>query len=859
MSDWFLTFNLQQAPAPDAPSGTGLDAAARTAAEKDWSHRLRVAAGDDAALLGLLRGESPPEVKLAAIASLTSEAALKAAEREFRDHDRRIHRLAKQRHALAVAQREARTRAAAVIEDARALARESQIPLNLLVDIDRSWQALDASLLDAGQVAEYAALTAQMATVTRERAELPLKIRHWTAQANDALALLKTVCADAARGSQGRDRLAAVSAQARSAIAAAPPEAVAANVLDELTRTVALCPQLDERLRVLEGKARDLIRQWTQLAPLADASLEAALQARFAQFQHEREQASEHRRAEQRERGLERQRVLREQQAQALNAQLDLAEAALAGGQLGPTHGHMVEIDRLLGGHAAEGEQRRRIDMLQSRYAQLKGWQHWAGGRARDELVQQAEALAAATGGSPAEARELRLSIKQRADLVDDMRARWKDLDRLGGATSRSLWQRFDAALKTAHEPVARTLAAQRLARTENLLARERLLAELEAVPLNSVGENLTAADMRSLAGGLERFQAAWRKLGPIEHTVPQRAREPLVERMNSALQRVEAPLHEARRLARHQREGLVARAQALAKAVDTGARDRDLVGKVRELQTQWQEHARAMPLARADETALWTDFKTALDLAFSAREAVVHAREAEFLAHAAERMRVISLLEGLGADTPPVQLRRTLADTQAQWMRLGPAPRSEAAALEARYRRAHDTAHRWLATSAERSWHAICDALEAKLSLCEELAGGTVSDAQQTELARRWSALPVLPEPLEQALAIRAGLPGTKAQGGVGPLTASTDELLLQLEAAWGLESPPAFEPARRLLKLQAMKAALESRRPTALPPTPEQCLTEVLRRTELEALQRERLGKALFALRRRGSLSAG
>ena len=127
-------------------------------------------------------------------------------------------------------------------------------------------------------------------------------------------------------------------------------------------------------------------------------------------------------------------------------------------------------------------------------------------------------------------------------------------------------------------------------------------------------------------------------------------------------------------------------------------------------------------------------------------------------------------------------------------------------------------------------------------------------------ELASRWAALPVLPPALEQALALRAGLAITSPPGAnPRPLEASTDELLLRLEAAWGLNSPPAFEAARRQLKLQEMKAALETRRPAAAPVTPEQRLTELLRRTTLDAVQRERLGAVLIALRRRGPLDAG
>lgn len=848
MRDWLFDFNPHQAHAASAPADAGPTAPAADAGE--WSSLLQSALGDDDALLALSRGESAPlDLKLAAIAALSTEAALKAAEREFRDHDRRVHRLAKQRYTLAVAQREARARAAGLIDDARALSHEALIPVNHLVDIDRGWQSLDANLLEPAQRAEYAALMAQLAALTRERADQPLKLKRWTEQAREALARLKVVSADAAAGAQTRSQLADAGAAARAVIDSAPQEAASVPVLGDLARAVDIGARLDERLGLLDDASRDLAQRWAEVAPLADAALDALLQQRVAQWQQAQEQAREQRRAEQRERTKERDRALREQRLQALAAALDLAEAALADGQLAPTHAQLIEIDKLLDGGASAGALRGRIDAVQAQYAQLKGWQHWGGGRARDELVQQAEALAAAAASGPVDAQGVKLSTRQLAELIDDMRARWKELDRLGGATSRSLWQRFDSSLKAAYEPVARQVAVQRSAREQNLQAREQLLAELAAVPLPGTDEGATEPDWRALAGVLDQFQAAWRRLGPIEHTVPHKARDALVERMNSLVQRVEAPLQEVRRVARLQRERLVARAKALADA----AQGRDLVDRVRDLQAQWQQHARGLPLARNDENALWVEFKTAIDGAFSAREAVFSARDAEYKAHGAERVALIERLEGLADDTPAAQLRRTLAEVDTLWQRAGPAPRNDAAALEARFRHARDGVRQRLADSAQRGWQATCDALEAKLALCEAQEGGIDAAATNDELAQRWSTWPVLPEPLEQVLAQRAGLPAASARSAVAPLKDSTDELLLQLEAAWGLASPPAFEAARQMLKLQAMKAALETRRPAAPPATPEQRLAELLRRKALDVPQRERLGRVLATLRRR------
>ncbi|HSM21823.1 MAG TPA: DUF349 domain-containing protein, partial [Rubrivivax sp.] len=321
----------------------------------------------------------------------------------------------------------------------------------------------------------------------------------------------------------------------------------------------------------------DPVLRWQQLPPLADALLGDLLDRRFEQWQHSRREAQQARLAQQREQVKARQKATRHERTGNLVEELARAEAALAEGHPAATHKHLVRIDELLHGGASTGDLRGRIDALQAGYAQLKGWQHWAGGRARDELVLQAEALAAATAGA-ADAPTVKLSTRQRVEVIDDLRARWKELDRLGGATSRSLWQRFDAALEVAYQPVAAQLAALRAARQQNLLARQQLLEALESVALPEPGDGEAVPDWRSMAGALDHFRSAWHKLGPLEHTVPHKARPSLVERMKAAVARIEAPLHEARRAARLGREQLVAHAHALAAEASAGAHGRDLV-----------------------------------------------------------------------------------------------------------------------------------------------------------------------------------------------------------------------------------------------------------------------------------------
>ncbi len=892
MPDWL--FKKNKAPAADRPEGTApepetgsrsVQMQAASTPVIDWAQKLQSAQGDDIALLALTREGAPVDVKVAAVGALTGEAALKLAERELRDRDRRVHRLAKQRYLGQVALRETAEQAGRLIEAAKALVEEPLIAANVLVKLDRDWQALDLALIEAGQRGEFEALLAQLAALTRERGDHTLKIDRWTVEARQALALLQAACTAAAAGTQDRGHLAATCAWAHPILEAEPGEDTSAALRESLRGALQMGAQLDERLAVLDellhapspagatalperpasdasaesgATPLDPASRWLALAPLADASLAAALSQRFEQWQQARDQAHQARRAERRERALGREREVRLQRTGTLATALERAEAALAAGHLVDTHKHLLEVDELLHRGASGALLAPRIDAVQAEYTRLKGWQHWGGGLARDELVLQAEALAAATLGEPG-AEIMKLSIRQQAEVIDDLRARWKELDRLGGATSRSLWQRFEAALKIAYRPVAAHLDVQRAARAQNLQARNQLVEALNAVALADQDEAGAVPDWKALAAALERFQGDFRRLGPLEHTVPRRERDKLVERVNAAVLRLEAPLNEARRAAQIERERLVASATTLAGEARAGASGREWISRARELQAEWQRHAAALPLARAVENALWARFKADIDAVFSARDAAFSARDAEFRANGAARAALIERVAALAADTPPAELKRTLAEVDTQWQRLGLAPRGDAAALDAQFFRARDGVRQLLVTSGQRGWHATCDLLLAKLALYEEFEHGADSAEARAALEQRRAAQPVLPPAWEQALARRAALVGSEPRNGLGS-GATPDDLLLQLEAAFQVDSPPAFAASRRDLKLRAMKAALEGRQRGAQSPlAPNELLAAAIECAALDDLQRERLGNVIAALRERGPTSVG
>ena len=907
---------VQASKQPVAPSPEQI--AAQVADKAAWESKLQAALGDDAALLAIANDSPLIDIKHAAVEALASEEALKRAEREFRDHDRRVHRAAKQRHESMVNRRLAAVSVAKLMETAAVLLHEPSIPANRLVELDRAWAALDQTLLDEKQQADYLALWTKLSALTRERGEQQLQARRWLADAEPALSQLTSRCADVVEvvdvvdGMAERAMLAEARAKVDAVLATAPATQANAHAQAqaieaksaELQRALQLATDIDTRLALLEEFQQPLplpvtesvvvektdaapetaapkppspASRWRALAPVADARIAAALDARFAQWQSAKSDARQARTVEARQHAKEESKAVKQARNDALAVIVtDLvakAETALADGHLAESTKFLTAIDEACAnakGAALEKTLQTRIETLQAETARLKGWQHWSGGRVREDLVLEAEALAKASSAE-------KVAVKQHADAIENLRNRWKELDKLGGATSRPLWQKFDAALKTAYQPVAVHLAKLKAVRQENLAARNSLLGTLDAVkiadaaaevpptapaesappvatpetapdaaPATASGtSSATAPDWRALARALDHFQTEWRKCGPVEHTVPHKAQAALAARMKASVARIDAPLTAARQRAQTEREQLIARAKALA----TDIRNREVIAKVRQLQTEWQAHAKTLPLMRQVENALWTEFKSATDAVFTQRDALHATRDAEFKANQATRETLIARLAALAADTPATEIKRSLAEADGEWRKCGEAPRAAAAKLESQFRAARDAAQQFLAGSAKRGWHNICDTLAAKLVVCVEAEAGASAD-----IGERWTALPPLPSVWEKALGARF----TNAQSGIAA-DFDTDEAfdeiatqLLQLESALEIESLPAFQAARRDLKLRAMKAAIEGRQSAATTNADiERWLAEVLAQSNVDAVTHARVATIVAALR--------
>ncbi|MCV2360495.1 DUF349 domain-containing protein [Paucibacter sp. TC2R-5] len=653
-----------------------------------------------------------------------------------------------------------------------------------------------------------------------------------------------------------------------------------------------------------EPAAASPSQQWQALAPVADAALARVLTQRFEQWRQAQQraqrpaetsaQASETTAAPARAKPARKQAAqlsdATPEQAQQFASLLAQAEAAQAAGLLSDMQALLQQIDAGLTGvkpaSLDEGLRERHHALLAER-SRLRDWEQWGGALALDALVAEAESLAQATlaaapaaalpaaeATEPAEAsssedtpaptepttdaqaappasKPAKLNLKAQREAIQDLRKRWKEVDRLSAGAGHALWPRFDAALQTANEPVAAQLAELKLAREANLASREQLLAELDGFAAPEAGFAGLAGESaahywKECLRALSAFQLAWRQLGPVEHTVPMAKREALLQRQRASLERLEAPLQQARRSAEAQREQLIKQAEGLLQELQQNPQLRDVTQRVRDLQAEWQSQARSLPLARGSENDLWARFKAATDAVFAQRSAAFDARDAELAGTLAAYEALLARLDALTVATPDAEIRRTLAEVDRSWRQGGELPRGLAAGLDARLQAAHAAALQILDGRSQMIWQAQCEALDAKLKLCEakESTGSVANAAPETaadeaEFAQRFAALPALPDDWEQALKQRM------------PATAELDEILLQLEAALDLPASAEMQAARRQLKLKALKDALEGRG-AALQGAQQQAawLREALRASNCSAAQTERLHGLIKAL---------
>jgi DNA repair protein SbcC/Rad50 len=428
----------------------------------------------------------------------------------------------------------------------------------------------------------------------------------------------------------------------------------------------------------------------------------------------------------------------------AVRTLLDQVEQALEEGHLAEADAAAKRIKALVGGASLRGTLTSRLQRAQTRLGELSGWAKWSAEQHREHLITTAEELLAANHG-----------IDTLASAVPALREQWKRLNAQAPAPQGE-WERFDAALTKAYQPVAAQRAEESARREQARSDKEALCTEWEAFGATIDWER---PDYNAIESRRSQLLKRWRA-APLAGFRDERL---LRKRFEALLGLVDQRLAAARKAEIHRREQLIEAAEALRSAPDLRA----AMAEAKALQERWRNGV-SLRLPRADEQKLWRRFRGACDAVFARRDAQRAEQAAERDRQAQARTAVLDAFASTLELTDASQVKRALAQFRTDWdaVKAGPGGAPDDG-LEARARQLLQRAQRRIDTLHRDAYRARLEAL-----------------AQP--------ATP--PDPLDaETLAA-----GRKA----------CESLLIDLEIALDLPTPEEFAPARRQRQLERLQS---------------------------------------------------
>lgn len=789
---------------------------------------------DEAAAVAFIRSCNVAEARLLAAQKIHTRASLEQVQKAMRDTDRRVARLMQQQLAALSAQEATQRRAQGLLDQAHALLAEPALRANQVVELERAWQAIGApateslTQFDHLRLALHARLQAQaglqrrlLDTIASLRGLLLDTGADWSTieqAGRDLDAMLEVVRQDAELAGLPRqllpellglhEQLQQVAGQreAERALAAAlpasdaPPAAGSGAIAELATQQAAPTPQAD---------AGENTEARTEPADLAGPPAVPGTPAEPAEpAEHERRRPARERQAK--PANVESAADASQRRTQ-FTAALEGLQAALAEGALQ----RAMEQARMLRSFDEEGlrlapERRAALAAARAELARLQGWARWGTSVSREELLAAVEALP-----------QQDLALPELAKKVGSMRERWIALDASSGAAPRAAWLRFDAACTAAYAPVAAHHAALATTRAENAVKAQSLLEEVVEFARQAGVADIdsatgsTTADWRGIAQFCQRMRQAWQRLGPLDRKEQ--------KRLDAAFARAMQPLHAP--LETQQALEIILREKLIAEVAVLSPQARETLERVQALQARWQEQARAFPLPRQAEQALWERFRGACDAIFAQRKLAGMAADAQRADNLQAREALCSALEASLADPAATDAQRAslLREVRAKWDAAGQVPRQAHAALQSRFDAAVQALQSAQLVRQRDTARQYASAVLQRLQLCESAESQFLQNTHDavpvTQLRAQWHALPPVSADMDQVLGARfdAAIDAlekadTAYADRLQRNQAERDVLLLGLEIAGGLESPPAYRRERLELKVQGLKSTLEN-----------------------------------------------
>jgi len=495
---------------------------------------------------------------------------------------------------------------------------------------------------------------------------------------------------------------------------------------------------------------------------------------------------------------------------EAVLAQLDVLEQAIAGGHLAAADAAAKQIKSMLGSSKPQAAIESRLHSLQAQLETMRGWARWGTQQAREKLTAAAQELLV---GEP--------EVEQLATAISALREEWKRLN-AHAAASKAEWESFDATLEQAYQPVAAYRAEQAERQAEARAAREALCANWET--------ELAAVDWaQTHFKVLEALRAEWIQQWRAAPQTGFRDERVLRKRFDTLIGSINQQLDAARANEFERREQLIAAAQALAAQPDL----RQAMAEAKSLQQRWNPPEGSARLKRGDEQKQWTQFRAACNAVFERLDAQRAEQSAQRQAHAESRQNLLdafalSLNGADRADSAHIgAIKQALAQFRADWDAARPTSRDAADTLEIRARELQQQAQQFLDSVRHEKYRARFELLARKAALAERIEvaslAGEPLDTLLTEVKQAWDALPPLTGKSENLLINRL-----EAASRITPETLDAGQQtraakLLDLEIALGLPSPENYAEVRRERQLERLQNRFDANPQSTLVPEEE------------------------------------
>ncbi len=417
-------------------------------------------------------------------------------------------------------------------------------------------------------------------------------------------------------------------------------------------------------------KAKDIDKlepRWNGLPAAADAATAASLNSEFKQLLEKLRQK------------FERQKAAAEVSITKMQKWLDDMEAALAEDQTKSASKiyHKIEQELKAAKDAAVGGVKsieKRLNKHKPKLKELEGWRHWGTDKAREALINDAQALAKDD-----------LEIKDRAKQLKKLRDEWKKLSKLDPISAQRLWKRFDKACTEAHEPIKQARAEENAERTKNLEKRKALCETLEKLETDT---DWSAPDWREIDKSIGKLRNKWRTAGGVQR----KKWEKINDRFFAAIKALDVHLDDERRRSINMRTALIEKVEAAKELEDV----REAINIAKQAQREWVPTVLAK---RSEEQKLWKQFRAAVDTLFDKDKEVRKEKNAESNKLLDQKKSLVNQLDKISKlDGPALtEAQGEIGKLKSEWQEL----KMQEQGFDKR------------ATGVEKKFHSICKQLE--------------------------------------------------------------------------------------------------------------------------------------------------